>query len=116
MYEVIPYPDKDRALINDLIADIKSSGNPKNWIDLRKYMDKLAEHGLEMNEKFKRESFKKLEDDLYELRTTNLRVMFTFFNGKFYILNGFFKKSQSTPPSEIEIARKHIKNIHKKQW
>lgn len=115
MYDVIPYPDTDSALINDLIADIKSSGNPKNWADFRRYLEKLAEFGLEMNEKFKSQSFKKLEDDMYELRPTNFRIMFTFFNGKFYILNGFFKKSQSTPQSAIELARKHIKHIHKKQ-
>jgi hypothetical protein len=50
MYDVIPYPDTDSALINDLIADIKSSGNPKNWADFRRYLEKLAEFGLEMNE------------------------------------------------------------------
>ena len=116
MYDVIPYPERDRALINDLIADIKSSGDPKNWADLNRYMEKLAEYGLEMNEKFKRESYKKLEDDMFELRPTNFRVMFTFFDGKFYILNGFFKKSQSTPQSAIDTARKHIKQIHNKQW
>ena len=111
MYEVIPYPEDGRALVKDLLDDIKKSGDSKNYIDFIKYTKKLAEHGLNMNVKFKRDSFKRLEADMYELRPANFRVMFTKKNDVFYLLNWFYKKGQETPPGEKEIARRHIKDI-----
>lgn len=115
MHHVIPYPDDGSPLINELIIAIKASGDPKNWADFIKYTKKLAEYGLAMNTSFKRESFKRLEPDMYELRPPNFRIMFTVKDNKFYLLNGFFKKGQDTPTGEKNIARKHIKKIHNKQ-
>lgn len=112
MYDVIPYPDIDNALINDLMEQFKKSGDNRNYSDFKKYTKKLAEYGLEMNEKYKRGSFKKLENDMYELRPTNFRIMFTCKDQIFYLLNGFFKKSDETPPAEKDLARKYIKIIH----
>lgn len=113
MYDVIPYPDHDSALINDLIDKIKKSGDPQNYVDLKRYTEKLAEFGFEMNKMFKRESYKKLDEHLYELRTKNCRIFFTFRNQTFYLLNGIFKKSQETPLQAIETAKKYIKEIHR---
>jgi|AntRauTorckE6833_2_1112554.scaffolds.fasta_scaffold30985_2 phage-related protein len=112
MFDVISYPEDGRALIVDLIADIKKSGNQKYYKDFRKYMDKLSEHGFDINTEFKAEAMKKLEDDMYELRPDNFRILFTNKDGVFYILNGFFKKSQKTPKTKKDIARKYIKQIH----
>src|SRR5690606_20290766 len=114
MYEVVIYPENEEALVQDLIQSVKESGDSRNYIEIYKYLEKLAEFGLDMNVKFKRDSFKYLESDLYELRPRNMRILFTKSNNTFYILNGFFKKSQKTPNREIEIARKHIKDIHHK--
>ena len=113
MYEVKPYPDIDSALLKSLIDDIEKSGDNKNYNDFRKYTSKLEEHGLEMNEKFKRQSIRKLEEHMYELRPKNFRILFTFKDETFYLLNGFFKKTDETPSQEKDIARKHIKIIHK---
>ena len=114
MFDVIPYPEDGRALIIDLIDDIKKSGNQKDYKDFRKYMDKLSEHGFEINTEFKAEALKKLEDDMYELRPDNFRILLTYKDDVFYILNGFFKKSQKTPKSKKDLARKYIKEIHKR--
>jgi phage-related protein len=53
---------------------------------------------------------------LFEVRTplpdgTTARVMFCFHAGELYALHGFIKKSQATPTSDLEIARKRQKEV-----
>ena len=53
-----------------------------------------------------------LEDGIFELRAKQgsdiSRVLYFFFVGKKIILtNGFIKKTQKTPPREIELAKKY---------
>lgn len=60
-----------------------------------------------------REPYSKiLQDGIYEIRTKQgndiTRVLYFFVSGKKIILtNGFVKKSQKTPVSEINIAKKY---------
>jgi phage-related protein len=56
-----------------------------------------------------------LGQGLHELRT-NLkdriaRVMFGIVEGKLIALHGFIKKSQATPASDMELARKRLKIV-----
>jgi phage-related protein len=59
---------------------------------------------------------KSLGGGLWEVRS-NLsgngisRVLFSIQGGRMYLLNGFIKKSQKTPQSEIELDRKRLKDI-----
>lgn len=39
------------------------------------------------------------------------RVIFTFKEGNIMLLHGFIKKTQKTPPSDMELAKKRSKNI-----
>jgi phage-related protein len=39
------------------------------------------------------------------------RVLFSIQDRRMFLLNGFIKKSQKTPLSEIELARKRLKEI-----
>jgi phage-related protein len=53
---------------------------------------------------------------LFEVRTalpdgTTARVLFCFYSGEIYALHGFIKKTQSTPVSDLEIARKRQKDV-----
>ncbi len=53
---------------------------------------------------------------LFEVRTplpdgTTARVMFCFHDGALFALHGFIKKTQATPASELEIARKRQKEV-----
>lgn len=50
---------------------------------------------------------KKIKTDLYELRLVgqdSIRLLYTFYKGKFYILHIFKKKSKKIPEKEIKIA------------
>ena len=55
---------------------------------------------------------KHLDDGIFEVRAkvgSNIsRVLYFFFAGKMFVLtHGFIKKTQKTPPSEIERAKKY---------
>jgi phage-related protein len=55
---------------------------------------------------------KPIEDGIFELRAkvaTNItRVLYFFFTGRRVVLtNGFIKKTQETPASEIELAKRY---------
>jgi phage-related protein len=104
------YPSEDDSLLISLWEYIKSSGNQKLYNQVNKHIDMLELHGLEMNKRFKRKSFKQLDKDLYELRPDNVRITFTIDSiGVAWLLTWFKKESDETPPHEIDKARK-IKN------
>jgi phage-related protein len=53
---------------------------------------------------------------LFEVRTplsdgTTARVLFCFHSGELYALHGFIKKTQATPASDLELARKRQKEV-----
>jgi phage-related protein len=53
---------------------------------------------------------------LFEVRTplpdgTTARVLFCFNDGELYALHGFIKKTQATPASDLELARKRQKEV-----
>lgn len=61
-----------------------------------------------------------VEDGIWELRTkqsTNIsRILyFTFTKNKIILLNGFIKKTQKTPPEEIDRAKKY-RDDHKRRF
>ena len=50
---------------------------------------------------------KKLQDKLYELRISGasaIRIFYTMRTEEYFLLHGFKKKSQKTPPKELKIA------------
>jgi len=53
---------------------------------------------------------------LWELRSTLpsrriARLLFFMFEGQIVILHGFIKQTQKTPPDELELARKRMKEV-----
>ncbi len=61
---------------------------------------------------------KSLGQGLWEVRS-NLaggrigRLLFCVFDGEFYVLHGFFKTTQKTPKTDLELARKRMKEVLK---
>jgi phage-related protein len=54
---------------------------------------------------------KALGNGLYEVRSTisskrEIRIIFCILDNKMILLHGFIKKSQKTPPKELELAKK----------
>lgn len=66
------------------------------------YIQLLQDNGTRLGENIT----KHLEDDIWELRPGNNRVLYFFFeNDTFVLLHHFRKKSQKTPRREIEKAK-----------
>lgn len=65
------------------------------------YMQLLQEHGFQLSNTI----IKHLQDDIWELRPGNNRVLYFYFKNKtFVLLHVFRKKTQKTPKREIEKA------------
>jgi phage-related protein len=60
---------------------------------------------------------RKEDVDLWEVRSIILdgicRIFFTITNTKLVLLHGFVKKTQKTPPKELEIARNRLREFNK---
>lgn len=110
-FQVTYYKESSgRKPVEEFLLELKRSNNP------------LAEQALKGLEKLKNRAYHKeplskhLESGLWELRikvgTDILRIIYTFSKGQVIILlHVFIKKKQKTPPVELEIARKRLKEI-----
>lgn len=50
-----------------------------------------------------------------KLDTRIARVLFTAHSGRMVLLHGFIKKSQKTPPRELELAKKRAQKLEEQQ-
>ncbi|MBR1555375.1 MAG: type II toxin-antitoxin system RelE/ParE family toxin [Oscillospiraceae bacterium] len=93
--------------ICDFLEDLrKKSGTNKDlriqYKQIVFYIQLLEDHGTKLNENIA----KHLEEDIWELRPGNNRVLYFFYqNHTFVLLHQFRKKTQKTPKREIEKAK-----------
>ena len=86
-YRKEPYSNKDARIQHKQIAQ---------------YIQLLADHGTRLGEKIT----KHLEEDIWELRPGNNRVLFFYHKDDTYVLlHQFRKKTQKTPRCEIDKAK-----------
>lgn len=82
--------EKDKALVLDMIIRIENSG---------------------MQDSIRKNRVKKLEDNLYEIRLIGTdkklirSIYFQLKQNQYYIVSGFIKKTDKTPPREIKKAK-----------
>ena len=115
-----PQGDDDLAKVNVEFYDLPNGTCPAeaflDSLDLKmqakmiRTIELLEENGNELRAPYS----KHLEDGIFELRAqvgNNIsRVMYFFFDGGNAILtHGFIKKTQATPPREIERAKAYKK-------
>lgn len=89
--------------------DFIMSQNEKMQSKILSHVTLLAERGPNIHDD---RISKALKDGIFELRaqiaTDETRVLYFFVKGKKVVLtNGFVKKTQKTPPQEIETAKKY---------
>lgn len=104
MYQIEFYEDeKNNSLVWNWLEElrVKSSTNKTARIEFNQamlYIELLAQNGTRMSENYT----KHLQDDIWELRPGNNRILFFFFkNNKFILLHHFRKKTRKTPSKEI---------------
>lgn len=92
----------------DFLDDLRqrSSSDKDARIQFRQmnlYIDLLRMNGTNLSVKIA----KHLDDDIWELRPGNNRVVFFYHKGDAYVLlHHFRKKTQETPPREIKQAKR----------
>lgn len=70
------------------------------------------DYSLIENEGLERVLTKKIEKDMYEIKTSNLRSLYTYRDGALNIvITIFIKTTNKTPEWEKKAARKRIKNL-----
>lgn len=113
MYEIIFYKDKNgKSEIIDLLDELqeKAETNKNARINREKilsYISALAEYGTRIGMPIVRN----IDGNLWELRPLKNRIFFFYWkDNKFVLVHHYMKKSQKTPPKEIEKARKNIKD------
>lgn len=112
MFEILFYEDKNgNSEILDYIKKLqKNINNKDNRIKAKKitsYIDLLQKNGLALGEPY----IKHLENDIWELRALKDRILFAYWDSnKFLILSYFVKKTQKTPRSEIDKAKRLLKD------
>ena len=112
MYEVTFYTDrKGKSPVLDFIVELAAKKDKDSRIRADKindYIEALSEHGATLGEPY----MKKIGGKIWELRPLSDRIMFAAWTGKGYVLlNHFVKKTQKTPPAEIEKAKRLLKDF-----
>lgn len=111
MYNVIFFEDKrGRSEIEEYLKKLHKKKDKESKIKLSKitaYLDMLKKHGCNIGEPY----IKHLEDEIWELRPLRDRILFAYLdNNEFILLSIFMKKTQKTPKSEIQKAKRNLKN------
>ena len=111
MFDVIFYSDnRGKEPTAEFISELRqqSSTNKNARVNLNKivaYIDILCEYGTRVGEPV----VKHLDDDIWELRPLDNRILFAYYKNKIYILlHHFTKKTNKTPPGEIEQAKRNL--------
>lgn len=111
MYDVVFYSDsKGNEPIADFIYDLRQrSYTDKNArINFNKivaYIDVLCEKGTRAGEPVT----KHLDGDIWELRPLDNRILLAYYkDNQFILLHHFIKKTNKTPPREIDQAKRNL--------
>ena len=94
--------------IYDYIKELANRKDKDSRIKLNKiqeYIQVLREYGTYASDKY----IKHLDGDIWEIRPLKDRILFAaWVNGSFILLHSFVKKTNKTPPSEIEQAKREL--------
>ena len=114
MYKVRFYRKKDgESPVEEYIKKLAAQKGKDARINLgkiRDYIKILEEHGTRAGEPF----VKKVDDkdDIWELRPLGNRIFFVaWVENTFVLLHAFQKKTQKTPPRQIDQARRELKDL-----
>ena len=114
MYNVVKFKNKNgKCPLDAFLKDLLSSGDKLSINRVEHFINLLRQFGYELPKIFPK-YVKHLEENLYELRPGNKRIIYFFHRkdeqeGYYVLLHGFIKKAQKTPEKEIELAKKEMK-------
>ncbi len=109
MHQILFYSSRNgKSPVKDYITELSKRKDKDSRVKLNKirdYLKILSEYGTRAGEPY----IKHLDGDIWELRPIRDRILFASWNGKdFILLHNFVKKTQKTPPTEIDKAKKFL--------
>lgn len=112
MYKISFYKDRQgRKPVREYIKELstKKDRQSKKTLDkIHEYLNILSLNGTRAGLPYVRH----IEGEIWELRPAQDRIFFAaWLDGQFVLLHQFTKKTQKTPPREIEKARKRLEEI-----
>ena len=115
MYKIRFYKDKDgNKPVLEYFREMAKRTDKNSRIKankIRDYIKILKEYGTTAGEPY----IKHLDGDIWELRPLRDRILFAEWTGEsFLLINHFMKKTQKTPPREIEKAKRLLNEYHER--
>ena len=117
MFDIIFYDDENGySDVEEFIKELreKSTTSKDARINFNKvvaYIDILEEMGTRVGEPVT----KHLDGDIWELRPLSNRILYAFYkDNTFILLHHFTKKTQKTPPQEIEKAKREVDDYRRR--
>ncbi|MFI3166527.1 MAG: type II toxin-antitoxin system RelE/ParE family toxin [Bacillota bacterium] len=114
MYEIIFYHSKNgTSEIKDYLDELgrkaeTSKTDRVNKTKILSYLQALSQYGTRIGQP----TVKHIEGSIWEIRPLKNRIFFFYWkDNKFVLLHHFIKKSQKTPPKEIDQARLKLKDF-----
>jgi phage-related protein len=112
VYTIHFYKDRNgHAPVAEYIENLGQKTDKSSRIKYKKiseYIQKLSETGLQTG----MPAIRHLNGRIWELRPIRDRILFAaWINGSFVLLHHFTKKSQRTPPQEIEQALRNLQTL-----
>lgn len=115
MYRIKFYVDKKgRMPVLEYLNELRHKNDKDSRIKagkIRDYIKALSKHGTTIGEPY----MKKLCEEIWELRPLSDRILFAVWTGRsFLLISHFVKKTQKTPPAEIEKAKRLLKEFRER--
>ena len=112
MYDIHFYRDRNgKEPVLDYLKGLLKKKDKDSRIKASKindYIQVLSEHGTRAGEPY----MKHLDGEIWELRPLRDRILFVaWHNESFVLLHPFMKKTQKTPPREIEKAKRELEDL-----
>ena len=112
MHDIYFYKDRNgNEPVKEYLAELAAKKDKDSRIKLNKirdYMKTLSVYGTQAGEPY----IKHLDGEIWELRPLRDRILFVaWVNGSYVLLHQFMKKTQKTPASEIEKAKRELADI-----
>ena len=115
MYDVFFYKDKNgNRPVLEYIKQLAVKTDKDSRIKLNKileYIEYLKKEGPKSREPYA----KHLSGDIWELRPIKDRILYAAWNdNRFVLISQFVKKTQKTPPREIEHAKRNLADLRER--
>ena len=115
MYRIKFYADKKgRMPVLEYLNELRYKNDKDSRIKANKiddYIEALSKHGAMLGEPY----MKKLDGEIWELRPLQDRILFAaWIKNSFLLISHFVKKTEKTPPAEIEKAKRLLKDFRER--